>query len=263
MSFSMIGQLPAASWAAARAFRRALKPQAPKPEGLNLNVGSGGYVIPGFVDVDIPSDWYDWERKQGMVPYDMRSQNLPFGDSTVDNIYCSHVIEHIEDEYVERFLTDSARVLKDGGCLRIATPDAEFLWNVSSFDNDYWAWRKNTFRKTGIDPNDCDRYDYLIREISTRKVRHGHAEWNELHDSLEGLTFTEAMAKINAGDVFDIENIGTHINNWSFDKINAMSNGRFRHVIRSRWQGSVSRAMIGPIFDLKQPQMSLYVELIK
>ena len=35
--------------------------------------------------------------------YDMRNDKLPFGKSKVDNIYCSHVIEHIETKRCNKF----------------------------------------------------------------------------------------------------------------------------------------------------------------
>ena len=54
---------------------------------------------------------------------------MPFEDDSVDTIYCSHVIEHIETEYVEMFFKESFRVLKLGGVLRIVCPDVEYLYN--------------------------------------------------------------------------------------------------------------------------------------
>jgi len=40
---------------------------------------------------------------QKIKHYDMRGGKLNFSDQTVDNIYISHVIEHIEREYVDIF----------------------------------------------------------------------------------------------------------------------------------------------------------------
>ena len=81
----------------------------------------------------------------GIVHYDIRSDALPYDDETVSNVYASHVIEHVESEHVERFLVEAHRVLKPGGVLRIACPDARFLYEVSSFENDYWKWRRDQF----------------------------------------------------------------------------------------------------------------------
>ena len=67
------------------------------------------------------------------VEYDLRKDDLPFKNNIIDNIYASHILEHIEDIYVIKFLKESFRVLKPSGVLRIVCPDAKFLFNVSSF----------------------------------------------------------------------------------------------------------------------------------
>ena len=36
---------------------------------INLNIGSGGYNIKGFKDLDIPSDKYNLERGQEFITY--------------------------------------------------------------------------------------------------------------------------------------------------------------------------------------------------
>ncbi len=76
---------------------------------VNLNIGSGGYNIEGFIDLDIKSDKYNKERAKSFVEYDIRNDELPYKDNTVDNIYCSHVIEHIEEKYVSNFFKETGR----------------------------------------------------------------------------------------------------------------------------------------------------------
>jgi len=85
-------------------------------KGVNLNIGCGSYVIDGFISLDIYSDHYHGERVESFVKYDMREDFLPYQGNTVDNIYVSHVIEHIETDYVVRFINESYRVLRWGGC---------------------------------------------------------------------------------------------------------------------------------------------------
>ena len=51
---------------------------------------------------------------------------LPYGDSEVDLIYCSHLIAYFDREQIKPILKEWRRVLKRKGVLRIATPD----WNV-------------------------------------------------------------------------------------------------------------------------------------
>ena len=96
---------------------------------VNLNIGAGSYVIPEFKSLDFYSPHYYKNKKKFLkdrVEYDIRKDKIPFTNSSIDNIYISHVIEHLEDEFVCKFLRESYRVLKD--CvLRIACPDAKYL----------------------------------------------------------------------------------------------------------------------------------------
>jgi SAM-dependent methyltransferase len=261
---STLGKTGAGLKAAVKAFRDTVRPPPNAGRsGLNLNVGSGGYSIAGFVDVDIPSDWYDKQREGTFAAYDMRTGKLPFNDNAVDNIYCSHVIEHIEDEHVANFFADSARVLVPGGVLRIAVPDAEFIWQVSQFDNQYWDWRQGWFSSRGFNPDDYTQRDFMIREISTRKLRHLDRSFTPLHDQIGTMDFEQAMVALMEGNIFELANVGNHINYWTLEKIKALAGGAFSHIIRSKANGSVSAAMRGKDMDLKQPQMTLYVELVK
>ncbi len=69
---------------------------------LNLNIGCGAYQIPDFLSLDIPNPRYSDIEKN--FYYDMRKDTIPFRNSCIDNIYVSHVIEHIEAKYVKVFL---------------------------------------------------------------------------------------------------------------------------------------------------------------
>ena len=74
---------------------------ATPPGGLRLNLGAGGSTIPGYLSLDIKSGT------------DIRK--LPFPDSSVDAIYCSHALEHIGKIDAIVAMADWARVLKPGG----------------------------------------------------------------------------------------------------------------------------------------------------
>jgi hypothetical protein len=73
--------------------------------GLNLNVGCGSYEIHGFISLDFfTTHYYKHLKKFTRVNYDMRKDSLPYFNDSVDAIYCSHVIEHIETSHVNFFL---------------------------------------------------------------------------------------------------------------------------------------------------------------
>ncbi|WP_414830134.1 methyltransferase domain-containing protein [Alteromonas sp. H39] len=238
-----------------------------RAQRLNLNVGAGGYSIPGFVNLDYPSDWYQSQQQQPFVSYDMRGDDLPYADNTVDNIYCSHVIEHIETSHVIHFLQEAARVLKHQGVLRIACPDADFLKQVSSFENDFWTFRKSWFENHAERKGQVSQADFYVREIATRRSRFLRS--GEQQCSLSGKQFlrqnTESLvAQLCSGLTFDKQRPGDHINGWWYERIQAIAEKLpFTHCIRSRFNGSVSGAMQGSDIDQTYPQMSLYVDLVK
>jgi len=53
--------------------------------------------------------------------------DLPYEDKSVDLIYASHVLAYFDREEAETVLREWRRVLKEGGTLRIATPDFEAM----------------------------------------------------------------------------------------------------------------------------------------
>ena len=142
---------------------------------LNLNIGSGGENYPFFINLDSISGYTIGRHQQRLkkhkfIPYDLTKDKLPFKNDTVTNIFCSHLIEHYTSKDVKKLFDECIRVLKKTGVFRIACPDSKFLFEVSSFDNEYWHRNKNKDRWAGQKPNLADRYDFLIGQISTNKL---------------------------------------------------------------------------------------------
>ena len=147
-----------------------------KNSQLNLNIGAGKYVINNFKSLDFYSKHYYPNKEkfqEERVEYNLRNDKIPFQDNSVDNIYASHIMEHIEEKYVIEFIKETYRVLKPSGVLRIACPDGKFLFNISSFKNDYWNWRKkgsfSNKQRFTTEWSSIDQYDYLIRELTIYK----------------------------------------------------------------------------------------------
>lgn len=68
------------------------------------------------------------------VAYDAMTDNvlrhnlrkgIPFPDRSVDAVYHSHLLEHLDRDVVPTFLAEVKRVLKPGGVHRIVVPDLE------------------------------------------------------------------------------------------------------------------------------------------
>lgn len=123
---------------------------------IKLDVGCGPKKLPGYLGVDI-------EAISG-VDYvvDLDSQLLPFKDNTVDEIYCSHFMEHVEDPV--KILREFYRVLKNNGTLIIIVPHYKNPYSYHFTHKTYWS--TYAFEQQYI--------DYYIKEklvLLTKQVR--------------------------------------------------------------------------------------------
>ena len=235
-----------------------------------LNLGSGNWSCEGWINLDYPSAWYaNAQKDHKIIPYDIRNDKIPFDDDSVDVIYCSHVVEHIENIYIQKMFTECYRVLKKGRGVRIACPDAEFLYQLSKFNNDYWSWRNEWFdSKHFYEKKFAPRnVDFFVREIATPKLLNyvnsiNTEDYETAFNKMEMYDFFEYLTK---DLIFRVEAVGDHINYWTFDKAKKMLvESGFKTIIRSKWSASVLEEMKNKSkFDIVYPHMSLYVEAIK
>lgn len=234
-----------------------------------VNIGSGDWEHKGWINLDYSSKWYSsYHKRHNYKEYDIRKDNIPLEDNSVDCIYCSHVIEHIENQYDEKMFMEAYRVLKPNGVFRIACPDAEFLWDVTKTGKDYWIWRKRWCERMNIDYSTLNAVDFLVREVATpRLIGYGYLQ-NEgfnYQNDYENMERDEFLSYITKGLVFDPNHAGDHINFWHYDKLSkALNNAGFRIVIRSKYNGSISPFMRSKsFFDKTEPCMSMYVDAVK
>jgi SAM-dependent methyltransferase len=84
------------------------------------------YAFPmGWITVDwSQADFSFWLSKDS---------SLPFADNSQRVVYSSHMMEHVEDDALERLLQEIHRILKPGGAVRIEVPDADKL--VAAYRN--------------------------------------------------------------------------------------------------------------------------------
>ena len=91
---------------------------------VQLHLGCGKRVIPGFIHVDVA----DFPHIDYPVPID----SLPmFADGSVDLIYCSHAFEYFDRVQAKQVLGEWHRVLRPAGTLRLGVPAFEALVKVS------------------------------------------------------------------------------------------------------------------------------------
>lgn len=92
---------------------------------IKLHLGCGKRNWPGWINIDAAN----FEHIQY---HDVTK--LPFDDNSVDLIYASHLIAYFDRKEFESLISEWYRVLKIGGILRLATPDADELAKIILID---------------------------------------------------------------------------------------------------------------------------------
>ncbi|WP_053826193.1 class I SAM-dependent methyltransferase [Lascolabacillus massiliensis] len=88
-----------------------------------LQIGCGFNVLPNWLNSDI-------ELNTDQVIYLDANDKFIFKNETFQFIFSEHLIEHLEFNGAVNLLSESYRVLKIGGRIRVATPDMSFLHNL-------------------------------------------------------------------------------------------------------------------------------------
>lgn len=102
-----------------------------------LHVGSGPRCLPGWLNTDIAPS-------AGVMQMDA-TRPFPFVDAEFDYIFTEHMIEHIPFDDATYMLRECYRVLKQGGAIRVTTPDLASLVglygeNLSELQQRYLDW---------------------------------------------------------------------------------------------------------------------------
>lgn len=82
-----------------------------------LHLGCGNFKLDEYINIDISSKIAD-------LNLNMNDLSI-FKNSSIEEIYCCHVLEHIRRRELLHLLTEWNRVLIKGGVLRLAVPDFE------------------------------------------------------------------------------------------------------------------------------------------
>jgi predicted SAM-dependent methyltransferase len=148
----------AACWPPSRARLRALRRQ----RGLLVNVGSGPFVLDGFVNLDLR------RYHPAVIRWDCR-RSLPLSDGSCAGIRIEHFLEHVDPrDELPLLLQACHRALGPGGVLRLIVPD------IARFMAAYFADGRTAFDALGV-PNP------LPDDLPTRldAVNHMFYQWHE------------------------------------------------------------------------------------
>lgn len=113
---------------------------------------------------------------------------IPERDESVDAIYSSHMIEHLDKEEVKKFLHEAFRVLKSGGIIRLVVPNIRYL--VENYLKNGSA--DNFIEKTGLTKS---KPKTLTKKLKYLAVGDRHHQWMYDGHSLCNTLYLEGFQK--------------------------------------------------------------------
>ena len=124
-----------------------------------VNLGCGPYHFDGYLNVDInePAD----------IVMDIRK--LDFEEGAVEEINCSHVLEHFPEHEVLGVLQEMYRVLANKGVLKLEVPDLEYCvreW-LNTPEDDSRKWEFYLMRIFG---NQFNEYEYHKTGFTEKRI---------------------------------------------------------------------------------------------
>ena len=231
-----------------------------------INFGSGAFFHNRWKNYDYTGKSSFYKSIQGNTykdynPIDLTEESLkiPEMNNSIDLIYCSHTLEHLDNKSSHRFLKECYRILKKGGVLRVSLPNIK---------NDFYLLRcliKQNEVNDGIKKNYIkDVSNHVLTDTKTMKIEN-------ILEVLEKTSFeskrlyNEFASKYPKITSFDGNNPDRHINYWDFDNlIEVMSKIGFESTIPTYQGSSVARPFCNlHVFDSTEPHISFYADIIK
>jgi SAM-dependent methyltransferase len=134
---------------------------------MKIDVGCGNTPKKGYIGID------KYPKKK--VNIVAEAHDLPYKDGEVDEIRCSHMIEHILEPKVTQVLAEFNRVLKSGGELVLICPDMERMFEMW-LEGDYeYRWGIGLYRIFGWQrrPGDVHYTGFNRLRLVTLLKEHG------------------------------------------------------------------------------------------
>ena len=172
---------------------------------------AGKHIVPYFLSGERLAEF---QRLQDNILVHDLSKGIPFEDESVDVVYHSHMLEHLDREVVPFFMKEVRRVLRKGGIQRIVVPDLYPLVQA-------YIEHVQLCEREGAARAVHDEYIGRLIEQSVRRESYGTSQQKGVRRWLENVCFGDARKR---GE--------TH--QWMYDKINLcwiLQEGGFEQVV--------------------------------
>ncbi len=248
------------------------------------NMGQRTFFHPAWTILD------NFREKDGIIrlPGDyaihhdlMSLKPLPLPDNSAVLMYTSHTLEHVSNPAVETFLSESFRVLKPGGILRVVVPDIKLSFRAwQNNDRDFFFWADSAYV---YDDWHCYNLRMPLHQASLTQIfledfastaseltvegaaqRISDREMEHLFSTLpmeEALNYCIARCPLELQQRYPFH----HMNWFTEEKLaDLLQRAGFTRVYTSRWGQSQSPVMRNTrFFDTTTPKVSLYMEAMK
>jgi SAM-dependent methyltransferase len=185
-----------------------------------------------------------------IVVHDL-SKGIPFADASVDAVYHSHTLEHLDRDIVPLFFAEIRRVLKVGGVHRIVVPDLELLGRDYVRHLDACASQEAAHEAHDIKVA-------AMLEQCVRKEADGSSRQAPLRRALENMVLGDARKRGHTHQwMWDRFNLGAALKEAGFGDISVESHRSSR---LPKWQ---SYALEVDESGAEYKTGSLYVEAVK
>jgi predicted SAM-dependent methyltransferase len=247
------------------------------------NIGAGGFRHRAWTNVDHRSDWYKGAQGNSIdIDYDLLSlQPIPVEDNTAEIVYSSHTIEHVTNDAAQNMFTESHRILKKGGFLRVTTPDIDLDFRAyKENDRNYYYWVERysspkAYKRVCLNKPLSEasiQQIFLYQFASSACTLHIDGSPERISDEefdriFREMKYEEALDYCVSKCSLEVQKKypGNHISWWNKGKLLRMlSVAGFDNTYVSGYGQSHCPVLRNiSIFDNRHPQISLYVEAIK
>ncbi|MFV5688940.1 class I SAM-dependent methyltransferase [Flavobacterium sp. ZT3R25] len=177
-----------------------------------IQIGCGTNFLEGWLNTDI--------KNNDKIIYLDAGEKFPLESDSFDFVYSEHLFEHLKTGQQLNMLTESFRILKKGGVMRIATPNISFLFRLFENPNtpemiDYVNWAvKNIPHLFEANNMVVDQEEHYVYVINNFFKAWGHQVIHNI-SSLSKLALQCNFAQVREctvgeSNVLDLKNIERH-----------------------------------------------------